>query len=102
MAVSTIKLTQSALKKKKDELENLNAQLKGEIKDLNSTEKSLMGMWEGDAAKAFDATYDKDGESFNKFTKLVEKYAKTIESIIQAYQKAEQKNIQTAKKRSYK
>lgn len=102
MAVSTIKLTQSALKKKKEELENLNTNLKSQIKDMNSTEKSLMGMWEGDAAKAFDKTYDKDGATFEKFTELVTKYVGTLESIMSLYQKAEQTNIQTAKKRSYK
>ncbi|MBE5942183.1 MAG: WXG100 family type VII secretion target [Lachnospiraceae bacterium] len=102
MAVSTIQLTQSALAKKKNELETLNTQLKSQIKDMNSTEKSLMGMWEGDAAKAFDAAYDKDGQSFEKFTDLVTKYVGALESIMKLYEKAEQKNIQTAKKRSYK
>ncbi len=102
MAVSTIQLTQSALAKKKNELETLNTQLKSQIKDMNSTEKSLMGMWEGDAAKAFDAAYDKDGVSFEKFTDLVTKYVGALESIMKLYEKAEQKNIQTAKKRSYK
>ena len=61
-----------------------------------------MGMWEGDAAKAFDAAYDKDGASFEKFTELVTKYVGTLESIMKLYEKAEQANIQTAKKRSYK
>ena len=102
MAVSTIKLTQSALTKKKSELEQLNTQLKSQIKDMDSTEKSLMGMWEGDAAKAFNAAYDKDGASFDKFTDLVTKYVGALESIMKLYEKAEQANIQTAKKRSYK
>ena len=102
MAVSTIKLTQSALSKKKNELESLNTQLKNQIKEMNTTEKSLLGMWQGDAAKAFDAAYDKDGQSFDKFTALVTKYAGALESIMSLYEKAEQKNIQTAKKRSYK
>lgn len=51
MAVSTIQLTESALKKKKSELENLNSQLKKQIKEMDSTEKSLRGMWTGDAKK---------------------------------------------------
>ena len=102
MAVSTIKLTQSALTKKKNELEDLNRELKKQIQDMNSTEKSLMGMWEGDAANAFDKAYDKDGQSFDKFTELVTKYAGTLESIMKLYEKAEQTNVQTAKKRSYK
>lgn len=102
MAVSTIQLTQSQLKKKKKELEDLNSKLKSQIKDMNATEKSLLGMWEGDAAKAFDASYDKDGQSFEQFTNLVTKYTVTLEAIMTLYQKSEQKNVETAKKRSYK
>lgn len=99
MAVSTIQLTQSALNKKKNELEDLNVQLKAQIKDMNATEKSLVGMWEGDAAKAFDAVYDRDGQSFDNFIKLVQKYCAALEMIMKLYEKAEKKNIQTAKKR---
>lgn len=102
MAVSRIQLTESALDKKKGELEQLNSQLKKQIKDLNSTEKSLMGMWTGDAAKEFDKTYDKDGVSFEKFTELVTKYVGALESIMKLYEKGEKANVQTAKKRSYK
>ena len=102
MASSTIKLSQSALTKKKSELEELNSKLKNQIKELDSTEKSLMGMWTGDAAKAFDQSYSKDGQSFEKFTNLVTKYAGALETIIKMYQNAEKKNIETAKKRSYK
>lgn len=101
MAVSRIQLTQSALTKKKSELEQLNTQLKKQIKDLDATEKSLMGMWIGDAAKAFDKTYDKDGASFEKFTSLVTKYVGALESIMKLYEKGEKTNVQTATKRSY-
>lgn len=102
MAVSKIQLTESALNKKKSELEQLNSDLKKQIKDLDSTEKSLMGMWVGDAAKAFNTTYEKDGASFDKFTSLVTKYVGALESIMKLYEKGERKNVQTAKKRSYK
>lgn len=102
MAVSRIQLTESALKKKKSELENLNSQLKKQIKELDSTEKSLRGMWTGDAAKAFSATYDKDGASFDAFTTLVTKYVGALESIMKLYEKGEKENVQTAKNRSYK
>lgn len=101
MAVSEIRLTESALDKKKGELEQLNTDLKKQIKDLNETEKSLMGMWIGDAAKAFNATYEKDGASFDKFTSLVTKYVSALESIMKLYEQGEKKNVQTAKKRSY-
>jgi len=102
MAVSRIQLTESTLNKKKSELEQLNTQLKKQIKDLDSTEKTIMGMWTGDAAKAFNATYEKDGASFDKFTSLVTKYVGALESIMKLYEKGEKENVQTAKKRSYK
>lgn len=102
MGVSTIQLTESALKKKKNELESLNKQLQTDIKNLDSIEKSLQGMWTGDAAKAFDATYKKDGASFTQFVTLVTKYAGALESIMTLYEKGEKKNVETAKKRSYK
>ncbi|MDE6760878.1 MAG: WXG100 family type VII secretion target [Lachnospiraceae bacterium] len=101
MAVSEIRLTESALDKKKGELEQLNTDLKKQIKDLDETEKSLMGMWVGDAAKAFNTTYEKDGASFDKFTSLVTKYVGALESIMKLYEQGEKKNVQTAKKRSY-
>lgn len=101
MTVSKIQLTESNLKKKKADLEDLNSQLKKQLRDLDSTEKTLMGMWVGDAAKAFNNTYEKDGASFEKFTDLVVKYVGALETIMKLYEKSERTNIQTAKKRSY-
>ena len=102
MAVSRIQLTESALKAKKKELEQLNSQLKKQIKELDSTEQTLMGMWTGDAAKAFNANYKKDGASYDAFTSLVTKYVGALESIMKLYEKSERENVQTAKTRSYK
>lgn len=99
MAVSTIQLTTSDLKKKKEELENLNTQLKNDIKKLDAIEQTLMSMWEGDASKEFHKVYVKDGVAFDKFTELVTKYAGALEQIMALYQKAEQENVQIAKKR---
>jgi len=102
MGVSTIQLTESSLKKAKSDLESLNKQLRADIKNLDSTEKSLQGMWTGDAAKAFDATYKKDGASFEQFVQLVDKYVNALDQIMTLYEKGEKKNVETAKKRSYK
>lgn len=64
---STIKLTSSALKSKKEKLEQDNAKFKSQISNLESIEKQLMSEWKGDAADAFNATYTKDSACFDKF-----------------------------------
>ena len=102
MGVSTIQLSEKSLKKAKEELETLNKQLQKDINNLDTTEKSLQGMWTGDAAKAFDATYKKNGQSFGEFIKLVSNYANALDQIMALYEQGEKKNIQTAKKRSCK
>ncbi|MCM1158048.1 MAG: WXG100 family type VII secretion target [Bacteroidales bacterium] len=102
MAVGKIELTQSSLNKKKQKLEELNSKFKKEVKDLDTVEKSLKSMWTGDAAKAFEASYNQDVEAYDKFSTLVTKYAGALESIMKVYEKSEQANIATAKNRSYK
>lgn len=99
---STIKLTSSALKSKKEKLEQDNAKFNSEIKKLESIEKQLMGVWKGDAADAFNATYTKDSACFEKFHSLVQKYTQALEQIVKAYEKAEKTNVQIAKTRSSK
>lgn len=99
---STIKLTSSALKSKKEKLEQDNAKFKSQISNLESIEKQLMSEWKGDAADAFNATYTKDSACFDKFYSLVQKYTQALEQIVKAYEKAEQANVQIAKTRSSK
>lgn len=100
--MATIKVTASTLKSKKQSLESDNAKLKGQISRMESLESQLMGVWQGDAAKAFDAVYKKDAVCYSKFHSLIEQYCQALETIIKAYESAEAANVQTAKNRSFR
>ena len=92
MGVSTIQLSEKSLKKAKQELESLNKQLQGNIKNLDSTEKSLQGMWTGDAAKAYKAKFKKLEGDMTRMHKMIKEYSDDLIAIANQYESTEQAN----------
>lgn len=99
--VSTIQLTATQIKKLIDDLREWVRQLIAKIKILMQIAAQLLAMWEGDAAKAFDAVFKKEVVVFEKFAKLVEGYAAALESILNTYKVTEARNCQIAKTRRH-
>ena len=95
---NTIQLTSGDLAKKKDELARLNSDFKKQLDDMTSTEKAILGMWDGDASNAFDKKYDKDYKKMERMYPAVQKYCTALETIIKMYEDTEKKNIQIVTK----
>lgn len=90
------------LKAKVETLRQLNAQFKGKVGEMESTEASLNGMWEGEAKEAFHNAFTSDKTQMNNFYNAVEVYAQRLESIAARYAQAEAANVGIASERTYK
>ena len=60
MASNQIQVTTSTLRNKQKELVSLNKKFNNKLSSLDSTERELTAMWEGDASKEFHKSYTKD------------------------------------------
>ncbi len=100
MASTTIKVTSATITSKNNELKSLNSKLSSELSSMDSTEKSLLSMWEGDASNAFDKNYQTDMTKMQNLQKAVQNYCTALDQIVSQYEKSEKKNIATAQKRS--
>lgn len=99
---NAITVTTRDLTSKAGELRKFNTDLKKKITDLETQEKNLNKMWDGEANDAFHKAFSNDVKQMDAFYKLIDKYVKNLEEIAKAYDKAEKANTQTASKRNYK
>lgn len=97
---STLRVTPAELRKKAQELRELNSKFKNEVEGLNDSETTLGNMWEGDAQKAFHNEFQRDRERFNTFYNGIEKYIERLLETANAYERAESENTSTASTRS--
>ena len=92
----------TTIKSKAQELNNLNNRLKTQIKNLESQEKTLNGMWEGDSKAAFQTAFNKDVIQMNNFYNAIAKYVQALNEIAAKYEAAERANTNIATTRNYK
>lgn len=90
------------LKNKIEELRALNTQFKSAVSELENTESTLNGMWEGDAKNTFHNAFMNDKQQMDNFYSTIELYAQKLEVILAKYVQGEQKNIEIANQRKYK
>ena len=88
---NTITVTTKDLKARGNDLQRYNKDLKEKINDLKSQEKTLNGMWEGEANEAFHKAFTKDVQQMDEFYKLIEKYVKNLDEIAKSYDQAEKR-----------
>lgn len=98
----SITVTPKQVEEKAKELKKYNSNLKTKIEELVTQEKSLNGMWDGEANDAFHKSFNSDITQLNNFYNAIENYVTKLNEIVDAYEKAERKNKNTASKRSYK
>lgn len=92
------------LAKLKSALADLSAErgnLTTKIGDLQTSEKTLSGKWEGDAKTSFETAFNNDVKYMNNFVALVKQYEDALEQVIAAYTAAESANVSTATSRTY-
>ena len=90
-----------ALAAKKEQLQNLNEQLKAKRSELEATNNNLSGMWEGDARNAFEQAVRTDLAKIDEFIRLIQQYCTALEEIVSKYVAAETRNTDTAVTRTY-
>ena len=100
--MSAFTVTASELRKKAQDLTDLNAKLKNEIGTLEGYEQQLASMWEGQAQAAFRNSFNNDKTQMNAFSGAIDQYVSSLLTIAAKYEAAEQKSEEIASTRSYK
>ncbi len=89
------------LRAKADELSNLNSSYKTTVSELESSEGTLMGMWDGEAKDRFHTEFNKDKSQMTAFSALIDKYVAALLEIAAKYEKAEAQALELASTRTY-
>ena len=63
------------------------------VEELMASEKSLSGMWEGQAKEAFENAFNTDAGKMNQFKAAVDEYYSRLLTIVSQYEQAESKNV---------
>lgn len=92
-----IMVSTTELRNKAETLQQQNQQLMKALEELRSQEQTLSTQWEGDAQQAFRASFQKDMQKFQEFTKGISEYVNALNAIAKEYDAAEARNVQTAK-----
>lgn len=99
--MSEIQVTSSTLRSKAEELNQLNEQFKNAVSSLTDEESALRSQFEGEASDAFHNAFTKDTIQMNNFYNAIAQYVQKLIQIAEAYEKAEQANVNTATARNY-
>jgi len=98
--MAQIKVTAEEVRKKAEELRNLNAQFQSKVEELSTDEQSLAAKWEGESRDAFHTAFNTDKAKWEEFHTAIEQYAVALDQIAAEYDRAEQANLQIASSRT--
>lgn len=96
-----IRVSAEQLIARANELKDLNTQFRSTVNELESTEETLRGMWEGDANDAFHRAFTSDKVQMTNFYNAIELYVYKLLDIAAKYQQAEATNAEIANNRTY-
>ena len=99
--MAEILTTTAQLRAQAEALRNLNDSFKSSVAQLESTENTLMGMWDGDAKATFHQAFSSDKVQMDNFYNAIANYSYVHEQIAANYDKAEATNANTASTRNY-
>ena len=99
--MAQIMVTAAQLRQAASQLRDYNAQFKGQVGNLESTEGALKGQWVGEANEKFHAAFIRDKAEMDEFYNLIEQYCEALDQIATEYEKAEQQNAEIAAMRTY-
>ena len=94
--MAEFQVTSTEVQSKAAELQQIAKQMRTKIDELGQLEKTLAGMWEGEAHDAFHSTYEQNEQKMLLFVNALEKYFLTLYEIAVKYHNSEVKNVQTA------
>ena len=87
------------LNQKMQKLQELRSQYESAIKQLQTKEEELNGMWEGDARGAFKKAFGQSYQTLVKFLEMIDQYILALAETIQEYARTEQANREIAARR---
>ena len=96
-----ITVTASQLIAQAEALEALNTNFRSAVENLDATENTLRGMWEGEANNAFHTAFQNDKTQMGNFYNAIEVYVMRLREIAARYQQAEAVNTEIATNRTY-
>lgn len=91
--MAEIRVTASELMNKASALRELNGNFQTQITNLETSEQTVTGMWEGEAKEEFNKYFVENKAKFDKFYQLVEKFCGAMEEIAKKYEQTEQVNV---------
>ncbi|MBR3525131.1 MAG: WXG100 family type VII secretion target [Lachnospiraceae bacterium] len=97
-----IRVTSQKLRETKDQLEQMNNNLKGKAEEFTTSANSLLSKWDGDAKQVMDTNFKNDRIQMDNFIALIREYCTALENQATRYDNAEAQNVQLASDRSYK
>lgn len=100
MAIS-LTVTSQKLRETAANLRRLNSQLRSELNNMSSRERSLNGMWDGQANDTFHAAYEHDVREYNDFIQAIEEYINALLQAADEYERTESRNQSIASSRTY-
>jgi WXG100 family type VII secretion target len=100
--MAEILTTSAQLRSKAEELSNINAKFKQQVDQLESTETTLVSMWEGDSKEAFHGAFNNDKVQMHNFYNAIAQYVSALNQIATNYDNAEKANVEVGTTRTYK
>ena len=99
--MAQIKATASEIRKKAEELRNLNTQFDSKVEELAGDEQNVASKWEGEARDAFHNAFTTDKAKWDQFHTAVEQYAVALDNIAAEDEAKEAANVGIASTRTY-
>ena len=94
--MSTMMVSSAQLRNRAGEIEQLNDQFRVQVNSLVEKEAALRTMYEGDAANAFHAAFERNKIQMDNFFNCIARYAQVMSEIACRIEQAEQQNQATA------
>lgn len=91
--MAQIMVTSSELRKKAEELRNLNSQFNSKVEELSNDELNMASKWEGEARDAFHNAFNMDKVKWSDFYAAINQYATALETIAAEYERKEAENV---------
>ncbi len=96
-----IRVTAQNLRSKAEELKNLNSQFRNTATQLEESEETLHGMWEGEAHDAFHNAFHRDRTQMDNFWRAIEEYVQRLVATAARYEQTEASNVAIGTERKY-
>lgn len=90
--MSTMMVSSAQLRNRASEIEQLNEQFRAQVNNLVEKEGTLRTMYEGDAANAFRAAFERNKIQMDNFFNCIARYAQVMNEIANRIDQAEQQN----------